>query len=51
MYLFYTWSSFEPIGNYEKTLELQISLREVLPADHLARFIVDVVAELDLSNI
>lgn len=37
--------------NYEETLELQISLREVLPADHLARFIVDVVAELDLSQI
>ena len=37
--------------NYEKTLELQISLRDVLPSDHLARFIVDVVAELDLSNI
>lgn len=37
--------------NYEKTLELQISLGAVLPADHLARFIVDVVAELDLSDI
>lgn len=37
--------------NYEETLELQISLREVLPADHLARFIVDVVAEVDLSEI
>lgn len=37
--------------NYEETLDLQISLREVLPADHLARFIVDVVAELDLSRI
>ncbi len=39
------------IPNYEKTLELQISLGAVLPADHLARFIVDVVAELDLSDI
>ena len=37
--------------NYEKTLDLQISLREVLPPDHLARFIVDVVAQLDLSKI
>jgi len=37
--------------NYEKTLDLQISLREVLPSDHLARFIVDVVAQLDLSEI
>jgi transposase len=37
--------------NYEKTLDLQISLRDVLPPDHLARFIVDVVAQLDLSKI
>jgi transposase len=37
--------------NYEQTLELQISLRDVLPPDHLARFIVDVVAQLDLSEI
>jgi transposase len=37
--------------NYEKTLDLQISLREVLPCDHLAQFIVDVVAQLDLSEI
>jgi transposase len=37
--------------NYEQTLDLQISLREVLPPDHLARFIVDVVAQLDLSEI
>jgi transposase len=38
-------------GDYEKTLDLQISLRDVLPPDHLARFIVDVVAQLDLSAI
>ena len=37
--------------NYEKTLDLQISLRDVLPPEHLARFIVDVVAELDLREI
>jgi transposase len=37
--------------NYEKTLDLQISVRDVLPPDHLARFIVDVVAQLDLSEI
>jgi len=37
--------------NYEKTLDLQISLRDVLPPDHLARFIVDVVVQLDLSEI
>jgi transposase len=38
-------------ANYEKTLDLQISLRDVLPPSHLARFIVDVVEQLDLSNI
>jgi transposase len=37
--------------DYEKTLDLQISLRDVLPPDHLARFIVDVVSQLDLSAI
>ena len=37
--------------NYEETLDLQISMREVLSPDHLARFIVDVVEQLDLSNI
>jgi hypothetical protein len=26
-------------ADYEKTLELQITLRDVLPPDHLARFI------------
>lgn len=38
-------------ANYEKTLDLKISLRAVLPPDHLARFIVDVIAQLDLSAI
>ena len=37
--------------NYEETLDLQISLRAALPPEHLARFIVDVVAQLDLSDI
>jgi transposase len=37
--------------NYEETLDLQISLRDVLPPDHLARFIVDVVNQLDMSEI
>lgn len=37
--------------NYEETLDLQISLRDVLPPDHLARFIVDVVSQLELSEI
>jgi len=38
-------------ADYEKTLNLQISLRDVLPPDHMARFIVDVIAQLDLSTI
>ena len=38
-------------ADYEKTLELQISLGDVLPPEHLARFIVEIVAELDLSEI
>ena len=38
-------------ANYEKTLELQIRLGEVLPPGHLARFMVDVIAQLDLSGI
>jgi transposase len=37
--------------DYKKTLDLQISLRDALPSDHLARFIVEVVAELDLSRL
>lgn len=35
--------------DYETTLNLTISLREALPPNHLARFIVDVIAQLDLS--
>jgi transposase len=38
-------------ADYEKTLDLQISLRDVLPPNHLARFMVDLVAQLDLSAI
>jgi transposase len=38
-------------ADYEKTLALQITLSDVLPPDHLARFIVDVVAQLDLQPI
>jgi len=38
-------------ADYEKTLDLQITLRDVLPPEHLARFIVDVVAQLDLQPI
>jgi len=39
------------LADYEKTLDLQINLRDALPLDHLARFIVDVIAQLDLSAI
>ena len=35
--------------DYEATLNQTISLRDALPADHLARFVVDVIAQLDLS--
>lgn len=37
--------------DYEKTLDLQVSLRDVLPPNHLARFAVDIVSQLDLSSI
>ena len=38
-------------ADYEATLNLQISVHDVLPPDHLARFIVDVIAQLDLGEI
>ncbi len=38
-------------ADYEATLDLKVSLREILPANHLARFIVDMIAQLDLSAI
>jgi len=37
--------------DYEESLDQMIILREVLPPDHLARFVVAVIAELDLSSI
>ncbi len=37
--------------DYEKSGQQTITLHEVLPADHLARFIVNIVALLDLSAI
>ena len=37
--------------DYEAALEQTVSLREALPANHLARFVVDIVAELDLARI
>ena len=37
--------------DYETTLNSTVSLREALPASHLARFIVDLIGQLDLSQI
>jgi transposase len=37
--------------DYGATLKASISLGEALPANHLARFVVDVVEQLDLSTI
>jgi transposase len=38
-------------ANYAETLKLSITLDEALPAGHLARFVVDVIAQLDLSGV
>lgn len=35
--------------NYEATLNSTIRLGEALPLNHLARFVVDVIGQLDLS--
>lgn len=37
--------------DYEEALELEVKIGDVLPADHLACFVVFVIAELDLSAI
>jgi hypothetical protein len=37
--------------DYEAILETSISLRDALPPNHLARFVVDVMTQLDLSRI
>jgi len=37
--------------DYEKTLDVPITLREALPTGHLARFVVHLVAQLDLTLI
>jgi transposase len=37
--------------DYEATLNAPISLGDALPANHLARFVVDIVAQLELSPI
>jgi len=38
-------------ANYEETLNQTIRLAEALPPEHLARFVVDIIAQLDLSKI
>lgn len=38
-------------ANYEESLKQMVSLEEVLPVEHLARFTVDIIAQLDLSPI
>lgn len=37
--------------DYEATLDERVSIRECLPPEHLARFIAQVITELDLSEI
>ena len=37
--------------NYEDVLKQTIILEEALPSNHLARFVVDVIAQLDLGPI
>jgi len=37
--------------DYEAILNSSITLREVLPPNHLARFVIDVIAQLDLGRI
>jgi len=37
--------------DYEATLKQSIRLEDALPANHLARFVVDVIAQLDMSAI
>ena len=38
-------------ADYEKTLDIEVRLREELQPEHLARFVVDVIAMLDLRVI
>lgn len=38
-------------ANYEDTLNQTIRLGDALPDDHLARFVVDIIAQLDLSKV
>jgi len=36
--------------DYEATLDSTVRLRDMLPDDHLARFVADMVAQLDVST-
>jgi transposase len=38
-------------ADYEQTLDVTVRLGDCLPSDHLARFVVDSVAQLDLSDL
>ena len=51
--LWYTWDMTRKFKtpDYESTLNQTITLRDALPPTHLARFVVDIIAQLDLSKI
>jgi len=38
-------------ADYEESLNLKVSIRDVLPPEHLARFVVDIISQLDLRQI
>jgi transposase len=38
-------------ADYDATLDVTVRLGDCLPPDHLARFVVDIIAQLDLSAI
>src|SRR6266566_682484 len=38
-------------ADYDETLKLSVTLGEALPSNHLARFVVDVISQLDLSAV
>ena len=38
-------------ADYEATLKTSVRLEECLPQDHLARFVVDIVSQLDLTSL
>ena len=42
---------FKMIADYEEVLDQAVTIRDVLPPDHLARFMVKVVSWLDLRAI